>query len=116
LEILREVGGAELAAIAGGVAEARRRSIPVLLDGYVVAAAVAPLERAVPGALDHCLAGHQSAEPGHIRLLERLGKIPLLRLDLRLGEGTGALAALPLVKLAAACVTDVATFEEWGLA
>jgi nicotinate-nucleotide--dimethylbenzimidazole phosphoribosyltransferase len=115
LEILREVGGSELAAIAGAVVEARMRSIPIVLDGFVVAAAVAPLEHARQGALDHCLAGHRSAEPGHALLLEKLGKEPLLDLELRLGEGTGALAAIPLVKLAAAAVTDVATFDEWGL-
>ena len=116
IEILRHAGGAELAAIAGGVAEARRRSIPVLLDGYVVTAAVAPLAAARPGALDHVLAGHRSAEPGHRRLLERLDLTPLIELDLRLGEGSGALVAVPIVKLAAVSVVDVATFQEWGLA
>ncbi len=116
IEILRHAGGAELAAIAGAVAEARRRSIPVLLDGYVVSAAIAPLALARPGALDHVLAGHRSAEAGHRRLLERLGLVPLIELDLRLGEGTGALVAVPLVKLAAVAVIDVATFQEWGLA
>ena len=116
IEILREAGGAELAAIAGAVVEARRRSIPVVLDGYVVTAAVAPLAAALPGALAHVIAGHRSAEPGHGRLLERLGLRPLLELDLRLGEGTGALAAVPLVKVAAAAVVEVATFQEWGLA
>ena len=116
IEILRESGGAELAAIAGAVVEARRRSIPVVLDGYVVTAAVAPLAAASPGALAHVIAGHRSAEPGHGRLLDRLGLRPLLELDLRLGEGTGALAAVPLVKVAAAAVVDVATFQEWGLA
>jgi len=115
IEILRQVGGAELAAIAGAAVEARRRSVPVLLDGFVVTAAVAPLEVLHPGALDHVLAGHRSSEPGHELLLSKLGKEPLLDLDLRLGEGTGALAAVPLVRLAAAAVTDVATFEEWGL-
>ena len=108
--------GAELAALAGAVAEARHRSIPVLLDGYVVSAAIAPLAVARPGALDHVLAAHRSAEPGHRRLLERLGLVPLIELDLRLGEGTGALVAVPLVKLAAVAVVDVATFQEWGLA
>jgi nicotinate-nucleotide--dimethylbenzimidazole phosphoribosyltransferase len=116
VEILRHAGGAELAAIAGAVAEARRRSMAVLLDGYVVTAAVAPLAVARPGALDHVLAGHRSAEPGHRRLLERLGLRPLVELDLRLGEGSGALVAVPLVRLAAVSVVDVATFQEWGLA
>jgi nicotinate-nucleotide--dimethylbenzimidazole phosphoribosyltransferase len=115
LEVLREAGGAELAAIAGAMVEARRRSIPVVLDGYVVTAAVAPLEVVRPGALAHVVAGHRSAEPGHGRLLDVLALRPLLELDLRLGEGTGALAAVPLVKLAAAAVVEVATFEEWGL-
>ena len=115
LEVLRQVGGAELAAIAGAVTEARRRSVPVVLDGYVATAAVAPLELVAAGALDHCLSAHRSPEPGHGLLLARLGKQPLLDLDLRLGEGSGALAAVPLVRLAAASVTDVATFEEWGL-
>ena len=115
IEIMRHVGGPELAAVTGAVIEARRRSLPVILDGFVVTAAVAPLEVARPGALDHCVAGHCSGEPGHRMLLEKLGKPPLLDLGLRLGEGSGALAALPLVRIAAACVTDVATFEEWGL-
>ena len=78
IEILREAGGAELAAIAGATVAARRRSIPVVLDGYVVTAAVAPLASVRADALDHVIAGHRSAEPGHGRLLERLGLAPLL--------------------------------------
>jgi nicotinate-nucleotide--dimethylbenzimidazole phosphoribosyltransferase len=101
--------------MAGAALEARRRSIPLLLDGFVVTAALAPLEAARPGALDHCIAGHCSGEPGHRLLLDKLGKPPLLDLGLRLGEGSGALAALPLVKIAAAAVIEVATFDEWGL-
>jgi len=116
IEILREAGGAELAAIAGATVAARRRSIPVVLDGYVVTAAVAPLASVSGDALDHAIAGHRSAEPGHGRLLDRLGLAPLLTLEMRLGEGTGALAAVPLVRLAAVGVVDVATFQEWGLA
>jgi nicotinate-nucleotide--dimethylbenzimidazole phosphoribosyltransferase len=114
VEALRQVGGAELVAIAAAVAEARRRSLPVVLDGFVVCAAVAPLHVARPGALDHCLAGHRSAEAGHALLLQRLGLDPLVDLSLRLGEASGALVAVPIVRLAAAAVTDVATFEEWG--
>lgn len=116
LEVLREVGGAELVAIAAAVVEARRRSMPVILDGFVVGAAVAPLHAARPGVLDHCIAGHRSAERGHRLLLDRLGLDPLVDLDLRLGEASGALVAVPIVRLAAAAVTEVATFEEWGLA
>ena len=115
IEILRQVGGAEMVAMAGAAVEARMRSIPVLLDGYIVTAALFALEKARPGALDHCLAGHVSSEPGHRRLLEMLDRRPLLQLDLGLGEGSGALAALPLVRLAAAGITNVATFKEFGL-
>jgi len=115
LEILRRVGGAGLAVLAGAVVEARIRSIPVVLDGYVTTAAVAPLAAAVPGSLDHCLASHLSPEPGHRLLLDLLGLPPLLDLGLRLGEGAGALLAVPLLRAAVRAVIDVATFEEWGL-
>jgi nicotinate-nucleotide--dimethylbenzimidazole phosphoribosyltransferase len=107
------VGGAELVAISAAVVAARHRNLPVLLDGFVVTAAVAPLAAAHPGALDHCLVGHCSAEPGHRRLLDRLGKEPLLMLDMRLGEGSGAMAAVPLVAMACRGVTEVPTFGEW---
>jgi nicotinate-nucleotide--dimethylbenzimidazole phosphoribosyltransferase len=115
LESLRQLGGTELVAIAGAVVEARIRRLPVLLDGFVVTAAVAPLEVVRRGALDHCLAAHRSPEPGHSLLLEKLRMDPLLDLGLRLGEGSGALVALPLVRMAARAVVDVATFQEWGL-
>lgn len=115
LEALRRLGGRELAAMAGAVAAARHRRLPVVLDGFIATAAVAPLAVARPGSLDHCIAGHCSAEPGHQRALETLGLDPLMRLDLRLGEGSGALVAVPIIRMAAAAVTDVATFEEWGL-
>ena len=116
LEILRVCGGAELVALAGAITQARRRSLPVILDGFVVTAAAAALHAVDSRALEHTVAGHRSPEPGHTRLLERLGKHPLLDLGLRLGEGSGALLALPVVRLAATAVTDVATFEEAGLA
>ncbi|GMQ94062.1 MAG: nicotinate-nucleotide--dimethylbenzimidazole phosphoribosyltransferase [Acidimicrobiia bacterium] len=116
MEVLRQVGGAELVAMAGATIEARLRSIPVLLDGYVVTAALLPLHEAAPGSLDHVLAGHLSPEPGHRWLLDRMEKEPLIDLGLRLGEGSGALAALPLVRLAIAGVLNVATFAEAGLA
>jgi nicotinate-nucleotide--dimethylbenzimidazole phosphoribosyltransferase len=111
--VLREVGGSELVAIAAAVAAARHRSLPVVLDGYVVTASVLPLVMSEPTALDHCIVGHCSAEPGHRRLLERLGKRPLLDLDMRLGEGSGAMAAVPLVAMACAGISEVPTFEEW---
>jgi nicotinate-nucleotide--dimethylbenzimidazole phosphoribosyltransferase len=115
LEVLRQAGGAELAALAGAALEARLRRLPLVLDGFVVTAAVAPLEVLHPGALANAVAGHRSAEPGHTALLERLGLVPLLDLGMRLGEASGALAAVPLLRLAAAAVTEVATFDEWGL-
>jgi nicotinate-nucleotide--dimethylbenzimidazole phosphoribosyltransferase len=114
-EILRQAGGSEMAVLAGACLEARLRSIPVVLDGYVVTAAVAPLAFLRSDALDHCLAAHLSPEPGHRRLLDRLGMKPLLDLEMRLGEGTGALVAVPVIRMAAEAVVDVATFEEWGL-
>ena len=113
LEILREVGGSEIVAITAATVAARRRSIPVVLDGYVVTAAVLPLHEIDPASLDHCTVGHCSAEPGHRKLLDRLGKAPLLDLDMRLGEGSGAMAAVPLIAMACAGITDVPTFAEW---
>lgn len=115
LEALRRVGGFELAAIVGAVLAARLKGIPVVLDGYVCTAAAAVLARLRPGALDHCRAGHVSAEPGHRRLVARLGMRPLLDLDMRLGEGTGAVLALSLLKGAVACHTGMATFAEAGV-
>lgn len=115
LEILRSLGGRELAAMAGAVLAARLRRVPVLLDGYVCTAAAAPLEAACPGALDHCVVAHVSAEPGHQRLLSALGKEPLLSLGMRLGEASGAALAIGVVKGALACHTGMATFAEAGV-
>jgi nicotinate-nucleotide--dimethylbenzimidazole phosphoribosyltransferase len=113
LEVLRQVGGAELVAMAAAVVAARHRRLPVILDGYVTTAAVAPVAAVRDDALAHCQAGHCSAEPGHSRLLAHLGMEPLLRLDMRLGEASGAMAALPLVRMACAAVVEVPTFGEW---
>jgi nicotinate-nucleotide--dimethylbenzimidazole phosphoribosyltransferase len=112
IDILRRVGGRELAAIAGAVAAARLRRIPVVLDGYVSTAAAAAIEVFKPGGLDHCEVGHVSAEAGHRRLLQRLNKRPLLDLGMRLGEGTGAVLASALIRAAAACHAGMATFAE----
>jgi nicotinate-nucleotide--dimethylbenzimidazole phosphoribosyltransferase len=113
LEILREVGGAEITAIAASIVAARHRSLPVVLDGYVVTSAALPLGLVEDDALEHCTVGHCSSEPGHRKLLERLGKRPLLDLDMRLGEGSGAMAAVPLIAMACAGITEVPTFDEW---
>ena len=115
VEALRRVGGHELAALAGAVLGARHRRVPVILDGFVATAAAAVLEKCRPGALDHCVAGHVSAEPGHQRLLHALGKEPILDLGMRLGEGTGAAAALGVVRVAVAAHGGMATFAEAGV-
>lgn len=112
LQALRCVGGRELAAIFGAVFEARRRSIPVLLDGFVVCAAAAVMERLSLQSLDHCVAGHVSAEAGHRQLLAELNQSALLDLGLRLGEGSGAAVALGVLKAAVACHAGMATFSE----
>ncbi|MGE0095797.1 MAG: nicotinate-nucleotide--dimethylbenzimidazole phosphoribosyltransferase [Alphaproteobacteria bacterium] len=111
-EILRCVGGHELAAIAGAVLAARLAHVPVVLDGYASTAAAAIIHGARPGALDHCIVAHCSAEPGHARLLKRLGKRPVLDLGMRLGEASGAALAVGILRAAVACHTGMATFEE----
>lgn len=115
LEVLRRLGGREIAAMAGAILAARMERIPVLIDGYVATSAAAILKAANPSALDHCLIGHVSAEPGHMRAIEKLGKTPLLALGMRLGEGTGAALAAGIVKAAAACHSGMATFEAAGV-
>lgn len=115
LDLLRRLGGRELAALAGAILAARLGRIPVLLDGYVVGAAAAVLAALRPGALDHCLAAHVSAEPGHRLLLGRLGLPPLLDLGLRLGEGSGAVLAVGILRAALACHRGMATFGEAGV-
>lgn len=113
LEVLRHVGGAELVAMAGGFVEARLRSIPVLLDGYIATSPALVLHCVAPELVANCRAGHRSSEPGHRIVLDHLGLDPLLTLDMRLGEASGAMAAVPLVAMAARLVTDVPTFTEW---
>ncbi|WP_019831538.1 nicotinate-nucleotide--dimethylbenzimidazole phosphoribosyltransferase [Sphingomonas sp. PR090111-T3T-6A] len=114
-EILRRLGGREIAAIAGAVIAARHKRIPVVLDGFISCSALAPLARHHPAITAHCIAGHQSAEPGHARLLAELGLSPLLRLDMRLGEGSGAAVAVNLIRAALAAHNDMATFAEAGV-
>lgn len=115
LDILRRLGGRELVAMAGAIIKARTSHTVVLIDGYVAGAAAAALECTVGGALDHCLAAHVSAEPGHHLLLEKLNKKPLLDLGMRLGEASGAALALPILKAAVACHTGMATFDDAGV-
>lgn len=112
LSVLCEVGGTELVAMAGAYAEARLRSLPVLLDGYIATAAALALHRLDADFLANARAGHRSSEPGHRAVLDHLELSPLLDLDLRLGEASGALAATPLVQMGCRLVTHVPTFEE----
>jgi nicotinate-nucleotide--dimethylbenzimidazole phosphoribosyltransferase len=115
LEVLRHLGGLELAAIVGAVLAARMARIPVLLDGYTCTAAAAVLWAVDRHALDHCQVAHVSAEPGHRRLLETLGRTALLDLGMRLGEGSGAALAIGLVRGALACHEGMATFAQAGV-
>ena len=115
VEVLASLGGREIAAMAGAIAAARAKRIPVILDGFICCAAAATLAQTVPGALDHAVAGHQSAEAAHGAVLDRLGKAPLLSLGLRLGEGSGAALAMSVLKAAVACHSGMATFAEAGV-
>jgi len=114
-DMLRRLGGLELAAITGAVMAARLGRVPVVLDGFATTAAAAVLYAADRHALDHCVVGHVSAEPGHRRLVEQIGQRPLFDFGMRLGEGSGATLALAVLKAAAACHNDMATFAEAGV-
>ncbi|MGO1542045.1 MAG: nicotinate-nucleotide--dimethylbenzimidazole phosphoribosyltransferase [Luteimonas sp.] len=116
LEALRCVGGLEIAALAGAMVAAAQRGVPVLVDGFIVSAAALAAVRLNPGVRDWLLFSHCSAERGHGRLLEALRATPLLQLDLRLGEASGAALALPLLRLACALHNDMATFEDAAVA
>ncbi|PJG46152.1 nicotinate-nucleotide--dimethylbenzimidazole phosphoribosyltransferase [Sphingobium sp. LB126] len=111
-ETLRRLGGREIAAMAGAVLAARIVRVPVMLDGFIGCAAIAPLAKEAPAITGHCLAGHVSAEAGHGRLLAALGLVPLLNLHMRLGEGSGAAVAAQIVRSALAAHGGMATFAE----
>lgn len=115
LQTLAALGGREQAAICGAVLAARAARIPVILDGFICTAAVAPLFAVDRRLLDHCLIGHLSHEPGHARLLAAMGKTAILDFDMRLGEGTGAVLALGIVRAALACHNGMATFVDAGV-
>jgi nicotinate-nucleotide--dimethylbenzimidazole phosphoribosyltransferase len=115
LEILCAVGGREFAAIAGAILAARLQRVPVVLDGFMVTMAAAVLHAINPRALDHCIVGHVSREGGHARVLDRLGKKPILDLGMALGEGTGAALSVLVIKAAIACHAGMATFGEAGV-
>ncbi len=115
VEVLRCLGGREIAAMAGAIAAARILRIPVILDGFICSAAAACLANVSANALDHAVAGHQSAEGAHGAVLAKLGKEPLLNLGLRLGEGSGGALAINILKSAVACHSGMATFAEAGV-
>lgn len=115
LAALRTLGGFEIAALAGAYIASAQAGLPVLVDGFITTAAALAACRLNPGTRDWMLFAHRSAEPGHARLLEALAARPLLELDMRLGEGSGAVAALPLLRLACALHGDMATFAEAGV-
>lgn len=115
LETLRRLGGREIAAIAGAILQARLLRVPVLVDGFICTAALLALAAEAPAIAEHCLAGHCSAEPGHGELLQHLGLQPILQLGLRLGEASGAAAAVPIVRAAARVQSEMASFAEAGV-
>jgi len=115
LEALRQFGGREIAAMTGAMAAARQHRIPVILDGFIASSAALVLHAMVPASLDHVVAGHCSAEAGHQSLLSAMNKSPLLQLELRLGEGSGAALAIQILKGALACFSGMATFAEAGV-
>lgn len=115
LQALQALGGREIAAMTGAIARARSERIPVILDGFICCAAASVLACLDERALDHAVAGHQSAEAAHARLLGHLGKEPILQLGLRLGEGSGAALAIGVLQGAVACHSGMATFAEAGV-
>lgn len=115
LELLRCLGGREMAAMAGSILRARTLRVPVILDGFIASAAAGSLFAMRPDALDHVQAGHLSAEGAHRRLLEILDLTPLVSLGLRLGEGSGAAVALGVLQAAVACHSGMATFADAGV-
>lgn len=115
LATLATFGGFELAAICGAVLAAARRGLTVVVDGFIATAAVVAAAALAPDVVDYCVFAHASEEAGHRRMLALLGARPLLELGLRLGEGTGAALAMPLLRAAAAMLSDMASFESAGV-
>ncbi|WP_053719988.1 nicotinate-nucleotide--dimethylbenzimidazole phosphoribosyltransferase [Saccharothrix sp. NRRL B-16348] len=113
--LLATSSGADIAAMVGFLAQAAVRKTPVILDGVVVGAAAIVAEELAPGARDWWVAGHRSVEPAHALALGHLSLEPLLEFDMRLGEGSGAVAALPLVVMATRVLAEMATFDSAGV-
>jgi nicotinate-nucleotide--dimethylbenzimidazole phosphoribosyltransferase len=115
LPTLAALGGMEIAALAGFIAGAAAARVPAVIDGVIADAALLVAARLAPGVLDYCIAGHRSAEPGATAVLDHLDLVPLLDLDMRLGEGSGACLALPVVEAAARVLREMATFDSAGV-
>lgn len=115
LDVLASVGGFEHAGIAGFILGGATRRVPVILDGVTAGASALVAQALCPEAMGYCFAGHRSVEPGHVVALDRLGLRPLVDLDLRLGEGTGAVLAFPVVEAAGAILREMATFDSAGV-
>ena len=115
LAVLREFGGFEIAMIAGAMLGAAERGMTLLIDGFIVTSALLVAARMAPPVVDYCVFCHRSLEPGHTAQLAALDARPLLDLDLRLGEGTGAALAWPLVRAAAAMLAEMASFASAGV-
>ncbi len=115
LDVLAAMGGLEIAAIAGGMLQAAENRMVILVDGFIATAALLVAQALEPAILAYCVFCHQSDEAGHSRMLSFLNAIPLLRLDLRLGEGTGCALAYPLVEAAVAMLNEMASFESAGV-
>lgn len=115
LAVLAAFGGFEVAMLCGAVLEAATQNRVIVVDGFIVTSAVLVAQALQPGVLDRCVFSHQSDESGHARLLSHLGAQPLLHLGLRLGEGSGAALAWPLIVSAARILTEMASFESAGV-
>jgi nicotinate-nucleotide--dimethylbenzimidazole phosphoribosyltransferase len=115
LDLLASLGGPDLAAICGFLAQGAQRRTPAILDGVISCVAALLVERDIPGSVQWWVAGHRSTEPAQTRALAELGLEPILDLGMRLGEGTGALMALPVIQAAIALTNQMATFETAGI-
>jgi nicotinate-nucleotide--dimethylbenzimidazole phosphoribosyltransferase len=115
IDVLAALGGHEIAVLVGVVLACRAERIPIVLDGFITAAAALVAARIEPDAVEAMIAGHRSPEPGHTLVLEALGLQPVLDLGLRLGEGSGAALALPVVRSALALLNEMASFDEAGV-
>jgi nicotinate-nucleotide--dimethylbenzimidazole phosphoribosyltransferase len=115
LEVLAGLGGFEIAQLVGVILQCADERVPVLLDGFITGAAALVAARIDPRSVDAMIASHRSPEPGHALVLEALGLRPLLDLGLRLGEGTGAALAVPIVRSALALLNEMASFDEAGV-